>query len=499
MKPSWWQFLKQSLAPSGPHRLASAERARRILAMHRNIVMPVRGAALAVVFYYLFYSRWAETPAGDPRSVVLETTQNLFGPFLLLVACVAAPMYILKRSAPILVQWLVFTLGLLDGVLLSVLTVFTGGFQSVLFWCFAGLIFVNALSIPAATPQIVLNLLLSGFYLAAGLLDMTLSETEFFMPSLPQRRVTSTVPPADETTRELPGPTNRPARIVVVTSYPEPAAPEKPAEPVMLRMTILWLLTVCGYGLQLLFEKQRIAQQEAQELSLRRTELKSAGRIAAEVAHQLKNPLAIINNAVYSLRKAIRNGKGDLEQQLQIIEEEVTRSDRILTELIGFAELSDGHVEKLSVREELERAIEHVFPPNANWPVKIHTQYDPDLPTVLMVRRHLNEVLVNILQNAREAMENGGNIFVSASLRDDDTIEIRVRDEGPGIPPDKLEKVFEPYYTTKPKGSGLGLAIVKHHVELYDGTVRAESRPGKGAEFIISFPARISAKSTQST
>ncbi len=495
MKLSFWHFLGQALAPPA-HRSATTERARRILAMQRNIVMPVKVVAIVLAFYYLFYMPWTEIPT--PRGAVLETAQNLFVPYVLLTVGLAAPMFVMRRFPPALVQWFVFTMGLLDGALLGVLTLFTGGFQSTLFWCFAGLIFVNALSIPAATPQIALNLLLSGFYMAAGLLDMTLSETEIFLPSMPPRRVTTmTTAPEKEPTDEEIGSTNRPTRVVVVVSYPELAVPEKPTEPVLLRLTILWLLTVCGYGLQLLFEKQRIAQAERQELSLRQAELKSAGRIAAEVAHRIKNPLAIINNAVYSLRKSLRDGKSDVEQQLQIIEEEVARSDRILTELVGYAALSDGRVERLVVPEELDRAIEQVFPPNAGWPVKVHRQYESDLPPVWMVRRHMNEVLVNLLQNAREAMQSDGNVFVTAKLRDEDTIEITVRDEGPGIPPDKLEKVFDAYYTTKPKGSGLGLAIVKHNVELYDGTVRAESAPGKGATFIVTLPTRVMPKTTQ--
>ncbi|MDW7980385.1 MAG: ATP-binding protein [Verrucomicrobiales bacterium] len=488
MKLSLWQFLKDSLGPPA-HRLAAAERARRVLAMQRNIVMPVKAVAVAVAAYYLFYREWPDIDMSTPRGVALETAQNLIGYYVLLVALLAAPMFTVRPFPPALVQWFVFTMGLLDGAFLAILTLFTGGFQSTLFWCFAGLIFVNALSIPAATPQIALNLLLSGFYMAAGLLDMTL-ETEFSLPSMPPRKILRSADAEAAAAGTAPNSTNRPQTVVVILSYPETNVPDKPAEPVLLRLTILWLLTVCGYGLQLLFEKQRIAQAEQQELSLRRAELKSAGRLAAEVAHQLKNPLAIINNAVYSLRKAFAGGKPEVEKQLDIIEEEIERADRILTELVGYAELSDGHIEKLNVVEEIDRAIEQVFPRNADWPIKVHRSYEPDLPPLWMVRRHFNEVLVNLLQNAREAMPAGGNVFVSARLQGEDSIEIRVTDEGPGIPSDKLEKVFDPYYTTKPKGSGLGLAIVKHNVELYDGTVRAESGAGKGATFVVTLPVR---------
>jgi two-component system, sporulation sensor kinase E len=94
------------------------------------------------------------------------------------------------------------------------------------------------------------------------------------------------------------------------------------------------------------------------------------------------------------------------------------------------------------------------------------------------------------LKNAREAVGDRGNVVVSADRHRDHAIEISVRDDGTGIPPDKIERIFEAYYTTKERGTGLGLAIVKHNVELYGGTVRVESELGKGAKFSLTFPAK---------
>jgi signal transduction histidine kinase len=102
----------------------------------------------------------------------------------------------------------------------------------------------------------------------------------------------------------------------------------------------------------------------------------------------------------------------------------------------------------------------------------------------------LSEVLVNLLQNAGEALGGRGDFFVTATCHRDYSVEISVRDTGPGIPPDKIERIFEAYYTTKEKGTGLGLAIVKHNAELYGGTVRVESELGKGAKFTVFFPAK---------
>ncbi len=88
----------------------------------------------------------------------------------------------------------------------------------------------------------------------------------------------------------------------------------------------------------------------------------SAGRLAAEFAHQIKNPLAIINNAAYSLKRSLRDSKTAAAQQIEIIQEEVARADKVITQIMGYAQLSEGRVERLKVVEEVERAVEQVFP-----------------------------------------------------------------------------------------------------------------------------------------
>ena len=96
-------------------------------------------------------------------------------------------------------------------------------------------------------------------------------------------------------------------------------------------------------------------------------------------------------------------------------------------------------------------------------------------------------------------VDKGGNVFVTARCLKDYSIEVSIRDDGPGIPRDKSARVFEAYYTTKEKGTGLGLATVKHNVELYGGTVRLESGLGKGACFILLFPAKTLMKLARTT
>jgi signal transduction histidine kinase len=251
-------------------------------------------------------------------------------------------------------------------------------------------------------------------------------------------------------------------------------------------------MTICCYGVQVLLERQRRAVEEEREFAMREGQLRSAGRVAAEFTHQIKNPLAIINNAAFSLQRALKQGKAISAEQVRIIQEEVEHSDRIITQIMGYAQLSEGHVEKLNLVDELDHAVAQVFPPAAGYPVRIHGDYHTaGFPPMFMQRRHLLDTFVNLLQNAREALgDKGGNVFISAQCHADYSSEVSIRDDGPGIPPDKQEGIFEAYYTTKEKGTGLGLATVKHNVELYGGTVRVESALGKGARFVLVFPAK---------
>ena len=136
------------------------------------------------------------------------------------------------------------------------------------------------------------------------------------------------------------------------------------------------------YGLQLVLDRQRRRVEEQNELALRREQLQLSSRLAAEIAHQLKNPLAIINNASYTLQRTVKEGK-TITQQIQIIREEVERSDRLITQLMGYAKLADGCIERLDVREELEKAILQVFPPAVKYEIQIHRDYADALPSLL--------------------------------------------------------------------------------------------------------------------
>ena len=502
MKFIEWEQIKGLRQMFTLARREPSQQAARIVAMQLHIVFPAKAGVIAVVLYYLFTTGGLNDAQMTPHKVALKFLENFFYIYILCNAVAAMLFAGWRRFPPGLCQWLVFTLGLLDGLFMAGLVFLTGGFASIAFWVFPGLIVLDALSIPLAMPQIVLNLALSLFYASAGILSSSISDTQASMQNLPKRsatnhpasEATARIPPATNQNTELSGKQRRPLWTeddLAQIARDEAERDQPAAETVVLRVVLLWFLTVCCYALQVLAERQRRLEEEAHEIGLRQGQLRSAGRLAAEFAHQIKNPLAIINNANFSLRRAVLEGRGDPDKHLQIIAEEIERADKIVTQIMGYAQLNEGQIEKLNLAHELSLAVAQVFPRAAEFPVKIECRCEPDLPLLFMQKNHLDEILVNIFQNARDALgQAGGKITANARRLTENLIEIAIANNGPEIPADKLERVFEAHYTTKEKGTGLGLAIVKHNVELYAGTVRAESKLGKGVRFVLVFPAK---------
>jgi len=455
MKSSHRQWLKRMPAlleipaPDPPRLLG------RIEVMERDIMLPVKAVFIVMIFHSFNHNPWM-VQISSALDVTVEMVQLIFGFYILASVLLAVPLLNVWRLPMAVVQWTVVTSSLVDGLFIAAMALITGGLDSILFWLFVVLIVRNAASVPPGFSQLFLNFAISLCYGLVAVLDVA---------------VVSNLDPTTLNAFEM-------------TPH------EELGEPFVLRMAVLWLTAICCYGGQVILERQRLALEEAEEFAAREGQLRSAGRLAAEFAHQIKNPLAVINNAVFSLQRSVRDGKTTVTPQVEIIQEEVARADRVITQIMGYAQLSEGHVEKLNVVEELDRAIAQVFPPAVPTGITIHRAYGDGFPPLLMQRGHLSEILVNLLKNAREALGDKGNVFVAADCYRDHSVEISVRDDGAGVPPDKIERIFEAYYTTKERGTGLGLAIVKHNIELYGGNVRVESELGKGAEFILIFPAK---------
>lgn len=467
MSPSEaWNSARQSLARLGW--LADIEKPdeavflKRVRFVEREVTLPVRIVLLPLLLYYLFYAHWFVNLT-QPREDALSGLRNFFLAYLALNVGTGIMVWGMDEISPLLLKRVVYTTAILDGALLAGLTLMTGGFDSILYYAFFGLIIRNAAIIAQADVQILVNLTATASYVVAGWLEVALDQLEL------------------ETVRSV-GRGDVGMEVADGTSGLH-------AEPVILRVLTMFLMIACCYGIQMLVDRQRQQEAEAQEFALKQQQLEAAGRIAAEIAHQLKNPLGIINNAAYTLHKSVREGK-TITQQIAIIREEVEKSDRIITELMGYAKLAEGKVERVKITEELDRAVAQALPEAAKFDIRIHRDYALGLPLLLGQSGHFSEVFVNLLTNAREAMNGHGEIFLTARAEPDLSVVVTLRDTGPGIPAELIPQLFEPYFTTKEKGTGLGLAIVKHNTELYGGSVSVESEVGKGTTFQVKLPAR---------
>lgn len=417
----------------------------RLLHVERNFGLPVKAVVILLLAYYLFLTNWFDNVI-DERSVALYIVRVFFVLYVLMNLSGGIMLAGLRQLPLRFTQLVVLIIAILDTFLLASITLTTGGFNSPLYWVFVLLIVRNSISIPSASPQIAANILVVLCYFLAGFGDISIQKTEL---------------------TEL----------------------ETTMEPFFLRIVVLGLMLLCSYGVQALFDRQRRAEEEAREHAVRQEQLQATGRLAAEIAHQLKNPLGIINNAAFNLQRTKQEGK-TITQQIAIIREEVDRSDRIITDLMGFAQLSEGKIEPLNIPEYLDRAIQQVFPKAADFQVAVHREYQPALPRIFMQRRHLMEIFLNIMQNSREAMEGRGNVKIGAYYGENYSVIVTIEDDGPGMSKEQTSQLFEPYYTTKAKGTGLGLAIVKHNVEIYSGNIAVESEIDRGTTFRLQFPAR---------
>jgi signal transduction histidine kinase len=478
--------------------------------------VPVKIAVLLITSFFLL--RWREL--WPSHAEVEEAFHNPVKMLFIGYAIVnigAILFFVLFNKWKLrVVHWFTVLMNVVDAAVISGLVVITGGIDSAVYWIFLVLVVRNAISIPIAVTQVAVNLMAVGCYVVSILIwfDYVLPNQQnaaniteevwrrTYAPSgqFPSNKFNWESPIAvsgasTNTTVDLTGTNRAPLGTIGMDAsdrYELQMEEERLAGSLFtIRVWFLILWTALCYGVQVLFDRDREAQREAREYALRREQLRSTGRLAAEIAHRLKNPLSIINNSAYTLDRNLQERDDDsLTKQVSMIRDEVARSDLILTELMGYAQLSEGRVEKLNFREELEQAMVEVFPDHAEFEVKTRTKIDGDLPALMMQRGHLREVLLNLLVNAREASDKGAQVLVSAHTTTDFSIELRINDEGEGISADHMERIYEAYFSTKEKGTGLGLAIVKQNVELYGGMIEVESELGKGTEFVITLPSR---------
>lgn len=231
---------------------------------------------------------------------------------------------------------------------------------------------------------------------------------------------------------------------------------------------------------------RRLRHARAQEV--RAARVLAWGEMSRQVAHEIKNPLTPIKLSVQHLRRAYADGRSDFREILETnVEQILTEIDR-LTEIArafsryGAPADAAGPLEVVELTPVVHEALMLYRAGESG--IGYHAELEPGLPPVRARAGELKEVLLNLLENAYTALDGEGNVTIGAR-RVDDEVELTVRDDGPGVPPELRSRIFEPHFSTHSTGTGLGLAIVRRIVEDWGGTVGVESSPGEGTTFAL--------------
>ena len=230
--------------------------------------------------------------------------------------------------------------------------------------------------------------------------------------------------------------------------------------------------------------RARVAQSE---------KLAALGQLAAAIAHEVRNPLAVIRSAAQGLAEARTPADAEAERASAFIMAEIDRLANIVNSLLAFAR--PLHVEPRSVSpgELFDRAVLLATEELTAKHIRLARDESAALPAAWADPDLLCQVLLGLLANAAEAVPAGGEITLGARMSDG-AVELAVDDSGPGVPQELRERIFEPFFTTRPRGTGLGLAVAKEIVEAHGGHIGVGERPGGGARFTVRLPvARMAA------
>jgi len=235
-------------------------------------------------------------------------------------------------------------------------------------------------------------------------------------------------------------------------------------------------------------------QRKLQEDLMQVEKLAAVGVVAAGIAHEVKNPLAIIIQGVEYLRTSAASD-ALLADIVERIKKSALRADFIVKGLLSFTRQMPIQTEEAKIAPIIEETLSFTEHHIKSRRITIIRQFSPDAPTVTIDSNQIKQVFVNILLNSVEAIQNGGTITISTesikSGADQNYLQVIFADTGCGIPEDKIEKVFDPFYTIRdtPGNAGLGLFITKGIIDKHHGAIRIESEPEKGTRVIIRLPA----------
>jgi two-component system NtrC family sensor kinase len=241
--------------------------------------------------------------------------------------------------------------------------------------------------------------------------------------------------------------------------------------------------------------EQKVGQRtqelkEAQDQILRSERLAALGRLSAGVAHEMNNPLSGILLFTQSLLKKTKDDPS-VQEDLEVIEQEIIRCSRIVRSLLDFARETKPKKVLTQINNVIENTLTLVENQADFHNIQITKELSTDLPSIALDANQIQQVLMNIILNAADAMSQGGTLVIKSGLSSpDDSIEITLTDSGCGIPKEVIDRIYDPFFTTKEqkKGTGLGLAVSYGIIRKHQGSIVVESEVGKGTTFIIKLP-----------
>ena len=226
----------------------------------------------------------------------------------------------------------------------------------------------------------------------------------------------------------------------------------------------------------------------AQEQLVRRERLAALGELAAIVAHEIRNPLGAVFNAVGAIRHQAKSaGDARLGTLLAILEEEATRMNDIVGDLLDFARPVSAALRPEQIEPIVTEAVDAAAN-EATGPVAVERDVEGTLPAVPVDGRLLRQAILNVALNAVQALGARGGKLTLRMKHDDGAVRIEIADTGPGIPDEHQKRVFEPFFTTRASGTGLGLTVVKRIVDVHHGETALRTAPGAGTTFVIRLP-----------
>lgn len=232
----------------------------------------------------------------------------------------------------------------------------------------------------------------------------------------------------------------------------------------------------------------------AQEELVRKEKLTLLGQVADTVGHELRNPLGVMNNAVYFLQTVLADADDITKEYLGIIKDEIMDAERIVSDLLDAVRTKPPHQEIVAVPKLVQRALHKCAVPPS---IAVRWNIPEALSSIQVDPAQMHQVFWNLITNSVEAMPDGGTLEISAAEdRAAKTVTVRIQDSGCGIPPENQGKLFQPLFTTKARRVGLGLVVVKNLTHVNGGSVGMESMPGKGSTFFVTLPSIAAAAKT---